>query len=302
VERPRPPLVAIRAFEAVARHRSVRQAATATHTSHTVVSRHVRNLETWLGVTLLQRTARGIALTAEGEAYFQSISGPLDRIDFASAEMRRLPHAATIKFWIPTGFFRIVCLPRLAALREAVDPTEIVFRPTILKPDLEMGEADIHVSWNPFDDVDPESECLCRPNVFPVLGGAMRSLAPSLKTPSDLLAQPLLHEESQVRWHEWFREAGIVNVPHLRGLTLWTGDLTKQAAVLGQGISLSNDLLSAQELARGDLVRLFPQVKVGSAYQLHARAGMKNSGVYQAIRAWLHQGIIETLDTTSDGA
>lgn len=61
-----PPLTALRAFEAVGRTGSVRSAGEELSVNHSVVSRHIRNLEQWLGVKLVETRGRGIALTRLG--------------------------------------------------------------------------------------------------------------------------------------------------------------------------------------------------------------------------------------------
>src|SRR6266852_3930231 len=64
-----PPLNALRAFEAVARHQSVSAAADELCVTHSAVSRHVSKLEDHLGEKLFARDHQRLALTARGAAY-----------------------------------------------------------------------------------------------------------------------------------------------------------------------------------------------------------------------------------------
>jgi len=63
-----PPLNALRAFEAAARHRSIRRAAEDLHVTPAAISQQVKLLEDYLGVQLFQRVNRGLTLTPEAEA------------------------------------------------------------------------------------------------------------------------------------------------------------------------------------------------------------------------------------------
>jgi LysR family glycine cleavage system transcriptional activator len=65
----RPPLTALRAFAAVARHLSIRHAAEGLSVDHTVVSQHVHALLVWLDVTLVETTRQGVRLIAAGLDY-----------------------------------------------------------------------------------------------------------------------------------------------------------------------------------------------------------------------------------------
>ncbi len=68
-----PPLNGLRAFEAAARHMSFKRAADELCVTAGAVSQHVKALETALGIKLFRRSARAIALTAEGREYLPSI-------------------------------------------------------------------------------------------------------------------------------------------------------------------------------------------------------------------------------------
>lgn len=99
-----PPLVALRAFDAVGRTLSVRAAGDELAVSHTVVSRHVHNLENWLGVKLVQARGRGLILTPEGVRYHAQIARAFDSIVRATTDLRPTARR-TLTIW---------CFPGLA--------------------------------------------------------------------------------------------------------------------------------------------------------------------------------------------
>ncbi len=85
--RPLPPLNALRAFEATARHRSVRNAARELCVTPSAVSHQLRVLEEWLGVRLLRRSGRSLELTERGRSYLPSVSSALEELSRGTTEL-----------------------------------------------------------------------------------------------------------------------------------------------------------------------------------------------------------------------
>lgn len=84
-----PPLNALRAFEATARLMSLSKAGDELHVTHAAISHQIKHLETWLGRKLLQKSGRGVALTAAGSEYYRAVSGSLAAIAHATGNLRR---------------------------------------------------------------------------------------------------------------------------------------------------------------------------------------------------------------------
>ena len=85
---PLPPLNALRAFEAIARHLSFARAAEELHVTPAALSHQIRALEEQLGLELFHRRARSIELTEAGRtlypglhAGFESVRGAVARLD-----------------------------------------------------------------------------------------------------------------------------------------------------------------------------------------------------------------------------
>jgi DNA-binding transcriptional LysR family regulator len=80
-------LVHLKVLAAVARHRSVTEAAKELHYSQPSVSHHLARLEAAVGVKVVQRVGRGIRLTPEGELLAQRAGEILGRLDAATTEL-----------------------------------------------------------------------------------------------------------------------------------------------------------------------------------------------------------------------
>jgi LysR family glycine cleavage system transcriptional activator len=83
-----PPLNALRAFEAAARHLSFKLAAHELHVTPAAVGQQVKALEARLGVCLFERLHKQLILTPAGQAFLPEISGGFRRICAATAKLR----------------------------------------------------------------------------------------------------------------------------------------------------------------------------------------------------------------------
>ncbi|RUZ02937.1 LysR family transcriptional regulator, partial [Mesorhizobium sp. M7A.F.Ca.CA.002.15.1.1] len=79
-----PPLTALPAFEAAARHLSFSKAAGELNVTHGAVSRAIRNIEDRLGIQLFDRGTRSVRLTSVGAAYASEVRTALDQIAAAT--------------------------------------------------------------------------------------------------------------------------------------------------------------------------------------------------------------------------
>ena len=124
-----PPLNAVRAFVAAARHGSFKQAAEELGVTHGAVSRQVHLLEQWLGrPALFRRLSRGVALTPDGEALLAEFGPALDRIAGAARQhrARRGATAATVLRVNALATFSLRwLLPRLALFRSVHPEIEV---------------------------------------------------------------------------------------------------------------------------------------------------------------------------------
>jgi DNA-binding transcriptional LysR family regulator len=283
-----PPLIALRAFEAVGRLGSVRAAGEELAVSHTVVSRHVRNLEQRLGARLLRPAGRGLALTPEGGRYLAQVAQALDLIERATAELSA-PRRRTLAIWCAPGVASRRVLPKLPELEALLPEHEITLLPTLARPDFARDEADAEIIYletaAPRDGV--RAELLSSPRVFPVASAAFRARHADVAAPADLLRVPLIHEESTEQWERWLHKAGVAELPPLRGPRLWHAHLAIEAARLGQGVALANAVLAGEDLASGGLVEMVPSdLRLGGYYFLSEAARWDEPGL-ATLRDWL---------------
>lgn len=293
-----PPFAALRAFDAVARLGGVRRAALELELDHAVVSRHLRSLEQWTGIPLIERSRGRAMLTREGERYHGRISDAIDGIAHATIDLMRLGDDIRLHIWCMPGFAFQWLISRLDEFQNANPQLDMELRPTDAGPDFNQHEADVDIRYaavyGPALSLQPcvRSIEIARPPVIPVASPDFLARHPPIHCARDLLAHHLLHEESFDNWRTWLAHHGAaVDDAKLSGPRLWHGHLTVNAARRGLGIALANHFLAADDLASGRLVevgdgQVFERISLGS-YVFVARADRWNSPSVLRCRRWL---------------
>lgn len=283
-----PPLLALRAFDVFARLGTVRAAADELAVSHTVVSRHIQNLEQSVGVKLVTKSGRGLSLTREGTRFAAQMHRAFDLIADASNELRNGGIEA-VHICCLAGLASRRLLARLPELEAAMAGREVILQPTSARPDFSRGEADAEIMYLEDGAVAEglRAEMFAKPRILAIASPEFKMRYPGVRTPADLVELPLIHEQSTGMWEAWLEEAGITDPPRLRGPRLWQAHLTIEAARLGRGVALVSDLLVADNLANGDLVEMVDSNVTIGGYYFIAPAQKWNTPVIAAIRQWL---------------
>lgn len=302
---PTPPYAALRAFEAVGRLGGIRRAALALGLDHAVVSRHLRALEQWAGVPLINRQRQARILTEAGARYHQRIARALEEIALASAELISVRNDGVMRIWCMPGFALGWLTARLSRFQALIPQVELVLRPTGTSPDFASYEADVGIHY--FAGLGALQTHpglrhveLARPEVFPVASPKVaRSLRP-IKEIEDLLQAPLLHEESDAHWRSWFSACGVACAEGLPGPRLWYAHLAIEAARHQQGVALANPFVLGDDLSTGRLVPVLDKSMGGrialGCYTFTARADRWQSPAVGELRRWLLVEIAKTLD------
>jgi LysR family glycine cleavage system transcriptional activator len=139
-----PPLIALRAFEAAGRHASFLHAASELNVTQSAVSRHVKNLETYLNKPLFQRLTRKVQLTSFGKELPET---PFLRAStkFESATVHALAPKSTLKVSIMPTTANLWLLPRLSSFTEAHHDIEVDVATSIRPVDFRQDEVDVAV-------------------------------------------------------------------------------------------------------------------------------------------------------------
>jgi DNA-binding transcriptional LysR family regulator len=289
-----PPLTMVRAFEAVGRTASMRRAAADLGVCHTVVSRHVRNLEGWLGARLVESGPRGVVLTAEGRVFHGAVAAAFDLIAGATRELKPARARGLLRLWCVPGLAARWLAPRLADLQAALPEVEIVLKATTERPDFAHHEADAEIRYATGPDAAGRSVLLERSRLFPVASPAWVAARQPIASLADLESQRLIHEESRDQWRRWFEATGHRPLGDLAGPRLWYASSALDAAVAGQGVALATRLQAADDIVAGRLVELLEtEVDLGG-YWFVAPEARWTDPVLSRFRTWLAHSVAET--------
>ncbi|TIN51812.1 MAG: LysR family transcriptional regulator, partial [Mesorhizobium sp.] len=253
-----PPLNALRAFEAAARHESFAKAADELGVTPAAVSHQVKALEAWLGSPLFVRHAQGLHLTDAGRSALPSFSTAFDALGLAVQELRISAPRPQVSVAALPSIAQLWLAPRLPALR-AAHPA--------LRPSIHALEEPPDFRREPFDlaifltrSGAGRSFKLCDDVIFPVCAPA---LARQLKTPAELSSQLLLWDTTWTEdWSLWFEVAGVKGPSIETGSEFSLYSMAVQAAVDGAGVLMGHEALVSRALAAGSLVAPFPELRV----------------------------------------
>ncbi|MEL6374705.1 MAG: transcriptional regulator GcvA [Pseudomonadota bacterium] len=304
---PLPPLNALRAFEATARHLSFTKAAEELNVTPAALSHQIRGLEAFLDCKLFVRLTRAIALTADGEALFPDVHAGFTSLRAGVEVLRQESDNNVLVVSAGPAFTAKWLAPRLYRFSLAQPEIDMRIAATLAMSDFKTDELDVAIRFGSggyegvhetklFDElVIP----LCSPRLLEAYGGALAL--------EDLEALTLIHDDSLSfaselpGWKTWLEAAGCGAVDASRGLRFNHADHAIDAAVEGAGIVLARKMLAGHDLRSGRLVAPFGlELGVGRAFYLLCAESRKHCGKIDAFRTWVLDEVACMLDQGSE--
>ncbi len=270
-----PPLNAVRAFEAAARHLNFDRAGDELAVTASAVGQQVRALEEWLGQPLFTRLpSKGVVLTPTGERYAASLSQMLDELHEATARALRLDASRVVTISALPSFCANWLIPRLGRLRGQHPDVDVRVSMSLGMTDFVCDGVDMVVRFGRGVWPGLRSDLLLEETFFPVCSAALLDEPDRpLRSPEDLHLHTLVHEVVEavpdyITWERWLAAVGVTGVDTSRGPRFQHTFLSLQAAASGQGVALATNVLIGDYLEAGRLVRPFPH-EVKGAYQYY---------------------------------
>jgi LysR family glycine cleavage system transcriptional activator len=288
-----PSLNALRAFETSARHESFTAAAEELFVTHAAVSRHVRDLEEWLGAELFERTPRGLTLTETGTRYAARLTPLFDEMADATRQVVAQGRVKSLTLTVEPAVASRWLVPRLGRFTAAHPDIELSINPENRMVDMRSGEADLGLRYGDGAWEDAEATKLSGVLIFPVC--APRLIPPGTDLhPRDLAGLTLLHEERKQWWADWLHAAGVELEGERPGI-MFQNHLAIEAAEAGQGFALADPILATDAIAEGWLALPFPiHMKDHGSYWLVRAKAARETAPMRAFREWLLAEMAET--------
>jgi len=289
-----PPLSALRAFEAAARHMSFSKAADELHVTPAAVSHQIHALEEDLGVRLFNRMNRSIELTASARVLLPGLTEAFAGIQSSVRRLRAHNDTGTLTVTASPSLAAKWLVLRLHRFQEQHPEVDVRISATDAIVDLAKGDFDIAIRYGAGRYSGLEVELLLKNEVFPACSPQLLANGPPLRTPADLPAHALIHDQAVERdplvptWSMWLKAAGVTNVPAITGLSFNNMHLALDAAISGHGVVLAQSTIAAADLAAGRLVRLFSLALPDQfAYYIVTASGALERPKVRAFRDWL---------------
>jgi LysR family transcriptional regulator, glycine cleavage system transcriptional activator len=285
-----PPLPALRAFEAAARHLSCTRAAEELAMTQAAVSYQIKILEERVGSALFVRKPRQVVLTDTGQALATASTEAFRKIAEAYEAARTGGQGTLSISTIPTFAANWLALhlgtfqmehPKIAVRIETSDLLVDFARDTI---DVAIRSSSVG-TWPGLD-----SHLLFRETFTPMLSPSLAARIGGVHEPADLLELPII-DSGDHWWTTWF---GLVGVDAKAALAarprsqFGSQSYEGRAVVAGQGVGILTPAMFSQELAAGSLIQPFDILGDDDhAYWLVYPSARRNVPKIRAFREWL---------------
>lgn len=300
-----PPLNALRAFEASARHLSLTKAAQELNVTPGAISHQLRGLEELLRVKLFERGVRKIALTPAGRMLYPGIQRGFSHIADAVADLKQSASQQVLVVSTSPGLTSKWLVPRL--YRFASDYPDIDVRISSSLQNANFTTDGVHIAVRNMPiDAEPDSslviERLFEIKLVPVCSPRLIDAKGALPSPHAIARMPLIHDDTLAQritvptWADWFKAAKVGKIDLGRGLHFDSPDHALNAATEGAGVLLAADILAYDDLRTGRLVIPVPlALPSGRAYYLVFPKRERRRRAVEAFSGWIKEEV-RTLD------
>lgn len=298
------PLNSLRAFAAVYASGGVRAAARKLGIAHSSVSRHLGELEAWLGVSLtLKGTGRRrLTFTPEGRALGEAALASQRELANVVAAVREARSATSVQIGTHPSVAVRWLLPRLPAFEVSHPGVEVSVIVDRNLGHLEGTNLDLAIRMGSPQRPGPRWQPLMGDELYPVMSPSYWNLSGRPSRLRDLVKLRLLHDrDPDASWAEWKRIHGPADLDVRRGPRFTSTDLVLRAAANGQGVALARHQLAVGDISSGVLLRPLEDLSVAleDAYWIVLPTHAFPTPAVQVVIEWLkregepHDGVAE---------
>jgi LysR family glycine cleavage system transcriptional activator len=258
-----PPLNSLRAFLALAENDSYAAAGRALNVSHGAVMQQIRALENRLGVALVERSGRGVILTAEGQTLARELADGFAIIERGVGRMTGDEDRRPVKVSMSPAFATSWLMPRLPDFKRRHPGVTLTLMPTSEVLDLHPGGVEIAVRYSDRRSL-PD---LAGIDVL-LLADMVAVCAPDLvgereiTRPSQLADLPWLEELGTDEASDWMRRKAC-DAAKPAATSQMPGNLIMEAVRRGDGITYTARPFVEPEIRAGALIEFFPDPQFG---------------------------------------
>jgi LysR family glycine cleavage system transcriptional activator len=295
-----PPLNALRAFEAAARHLSFTKAATELHVTQAAISHQVKSLEEHLGLSLFRRLNRRLVLTEAGQMYLPVLRDAFDSIAGGTSRLHQDQDSGFLHISVLPSFAAKWLLPRMSRFRDRHPDIDVMVSANNKLIDFSEDTFEMAIRYGLGNYPGLRTELLLQDEVFPICSPKLLEGTHPLKAPGDLRHHTLLHDEVSRQdespdWRSWLQAAGVEGIDWRRGPGFSDSSMVVEAAAAGQGVALGHRWLAAADLESGRIVVPFgPVIPSRFAYYVVSPPALAERRRVRLFRDWLSEEVEKT--------
>lgn len=283
-----PPLNALKAFEAAARHLSVKLAAEELCVTPGAVSQMVKTLEVHLGTKLFERVPRGIYLTDAGRDYLPSVRNAFRQIAEASRRVAASADVGTLTVSVTPFFASAWLVPRMASFQHAHPEIDLQIVTGSTLVDFSRSGIDLAVRHGLGRYPGLRSDRVVTVEMVVIAAPALVARLGRPHVAADLARWPQVHDADRKGWSLWFQSQGVAEVRAPRGPSFDDSGLLLKAVLSGQGAGLLPAAMVENELRSGQVVQLLDTAHMEEfAYYLVCPDNRQALPKIAAFREWI---------------
>lgn len=292
-----PPLSALRAFSAFAEIGSVQRAGERLNVSHAAISQQLRALEAHIGVSLLDRSARRLTLTAQGRQLADALTAGFGTIAHTVEDISGADADRPVQVTTTPGFAAHWLMPRMLDFRLRHADIDVMINPT---PDLVMpepGGIDIAIRHGMGNWPGVEAERLFIARLVVVAAPSLVGNRP-ITDPAELAGLPWVQEYGTSESTDWLAGKGLAAI-RVGAVTMVPGNLMLEGVRQGQGVALLIRQWVEDDIVAGRLRLLFEEPQ-DCGYYIVTRPGGAPRPPVRAFVKWLKTQAAEDTGPTVD--
>ncbi len=280
-----PSLNALKAFCVLADCGSYTRAGAILNVTHAAVQQQVKALESHIGLRLVERSGRKLALTSDGQQLARDLEPAFWQISQGVRTLMQASRRQPLRVTMSPVFAVKWLMPRLSDFQARYPDVTLLLNPSGRKLDLEKDDMDIALRYARRDALPDGAEFLVSLDLAVVGTPELIASAPT-KRPADLQDLPWLEELGTNEVADWFERHGV-DVSASLTVTQMPGNLIMEAVMRSDGLTYTACQWVEEALRENRLQALFVEPQIGGFY-VHCRAGEPRSAARQFI-AWLQE-------------
>ncbi|OIQ30184.1 MAG: transcriptional regulator [Alphaproteobacteria bacterium MedPE-SWcel] len=298
-----PPLTALRAFDAAARHMSFAKAAEELNVTPAALSFQIKSLEEHLGAPLFRRLNRAVELTEAGMALAPGAKDGFRALSAAWQQTRRVLDTTSLTVTAGPALTAKWLAPRLYDFARSHPEIDLRFSATLRNVDLQRDGVDVAIRFGYGSDEGLVSLPARAEWLTPVM---TPDLCAQFPTPESLRAAPLIYDDSisflspPCDWPAWFKAMGLEFTPG-SGTHFSNADHAIDAACAGLGVALGRRPMIIKDVQEGRLVAPFKTaIETEARFRFLCLPASAERPQIKAFREWFFAEIEKTAHMWDD--